>query len=318
MKITRQTSFANTAIVGNITYRMVGTYGVAIAVGILLFRTPVFKWNWAAMIAYIALASIIVGQTPTHRTMLANIYGILLKKPVRMVISDQATLNTMGHGVREVIFEDDLDAPAFKMGNGQYAMVYNVTSGLTQWSDEEDYHRQALRVKNLFNTFEGYESLQLVTKADADTGMLQLEEALAEQEVIGPEDDDLAEMAKNRRVLLHRVATQDVGRSVQQYAILKCKPRNVNRCLKALRKTARIIRPATNPGDVLLAAMGFEAGTEQHDEDFDNAALSVEELKNVGRRPATMPKQVDKKNPGRKLTKVGQIGRKKKTRKRGR
>lgn len=270
MKITRQTSFANTAIVGNVTYRMVGTYGVAIAGGIVLFMSPIFKWNWAAMIAYIALASIVVGQTPTHRTVLANFYGILFKKPVRMVISDQATLNTMGHGIREIIFENELDAPAFKMGNGQYALVYNVTSSLTQWSTDDDYRRQALQVKNLFNIFEGYEGLQIVTKADADTGMLQLEDQLKELEQIGPDEDDLAKLAADRRVLLHRVATQEVGRSVQQYAILKCKPKNVNRCLKALRKCARIIRPATNPGDILLSAMGLEAGSEQR-EDPDEA-----------------------------------------------
>ena len=278
MKITRQTSFANTAIVANVTYRMIGTYGVTILGGIALCMNPIFKWNWAAIIAYIALASIVVGQTPTHRTVLANFYGILLKKPVKMVISDQATLNTMGHGVREIIFEDDLDAPAFKMGNGQYALVYKVTSNLTQWSDDDDFRRQALHVKNMFNIFEGYEGLQIVTKADADTGMAQLEEQLKELEQINPEDDDLQKLSANRRALLHRVATQDVGRSVQQYAILKCKPKNVNRCLKALRKSTRTICPATNPGDILLSVMGLEAGAEQHDDEFDNTTLTLEEL----------------------------------------
>ena len=104
MKITRQSSFANTAVVGNVTYRMVGTYGVAIGVGILLFMTPLFQWNIPAIIAYIALASIVVGQTPTHRTILTNVYGILLKKPVKMVVSDLSTLNTLGHGIKVIIF----------------------------------------------------------------------------------------------------------------------------------------------------------------------------------------------------------------------
>lgn len=263
MKITKQSSFSNTAIVGEVTYRAVGTYGVSIGLGIAIFMTPVFKWNIPAMIAYIALASIVVGQTPTKRTILTNFYGLLVKKPIRMVVSNLATLNTLGHGVKEVIFEDDLDVPAFKMNNNQYALVYNITSGLNQWSPDDEYQRQAKAVKSLFNTFEGGESLMIVTKADADTGMLKLEQALSEMEKY--EGDDLKKLSDHRKLLLHRVATQDVGRSVQQYAVLKVKPKNVNRCVKALKKSSRIIRPATHPGDVLLATMGLEAGTEQDD-----------------------------------------------------
>lgn len=263
MKITRQSSFANTAVVGNVTYRMVGTYGVAIGVGLLLFMTPLFQWNIPAMIAYIALASIVVGQTPTHRTILTNFYGILLKKPVKMVVSDLSTLNTLGHGIKVIIFEDDLEVPVFKMYNNQYALVYNITSGLTQWSPESDYQAQALSVKTLFNTLEGGESLMIVTKSDADTGMLQLEDALSDMEDY--EGDDLKKLSEQRRQNLNNVATKDAGRSVQQYAILKVKAKNVNRCLKALKKSCRIIRPASNPADIILAAEGLEAGSEQRD-----------------------------------------------------
>ncbi len=263
MKITRQSSFANTAVVGNVTYRMVGTYGVTIMVGLSLFMTPLFRWNIPAIIAYIAFASIVVGQTPTHRTILTNFYGILFKKPVKTVVSDLSTLNTLGHGIKVITFEDDLEVPVIKMYNNQYALVYNVTSGLTQWSTESDYQEQALRVKTLFNTLEGGESLMIVTKSDADTGMLQLETALSEMEDY--EGDDLKKLSEQRRQNLINVATRDAGRSVQQYAILKVKAKNVNRCLKALKKSCRIIRPASNPVDIILAAEGLEAGAEQRD-----------------------------------------------------
>lgn len=263
MKITRQGSFANTAVVGNVTYRMVGTYGVTIMVGLSLFMTPLFRWNIPAIIAYIAFASIVVGQTPTHRTILTNFYGILFKKPVKTVVSDLSTLNTLGHGIKVITFEDDLEVPVIKMYNNQYALVYNVTSGLTQWSTESDYQEQALRVKTLFNTLEGGESLMIVTKSDADTGMLQLETALSEMEDY--EGDDLKKLSEQRRQNLINVATRDAGRSVQQYAILKVKAKNVNRCLKALKKSCRIIRPASNPVDIILAAEGLEAGAEQRD-----------------------------------------------------
>ena len=263
MKITRQSSFANTVIVGNVTYRMVGTYGVAIGVGALLFMTPIFMWNIPAIIAYIALASIVVGQTPTHRTILTNFYGILFKKPVKMVVSDLTTLNTFGHGVKVILFEDELEVPVFKLYNNQYALVYNITSGLTQWSPESDYQAQASTVKSLFNTLEGGESLMIVTKSDADTGMLQLEDALAEMEEY--EGDDLRKLSELRRRNLNNVATKDAGRSVQQYAVLKVKAKNVNRCLKALKKACRLIRPASNPVDIILAAEGLEAGSEQRE-----------------------------------------------------
>lgn len=261
MKITGQSNFANTAIVGNITYRVVGTHGLAIGLGIVLFQTPVFKWNIPAMIAYIALASIVVGSTPTNRTIMYNLMGLLFKKPIKMVITNMSTRNTFGHGVREVLSEPEIDVPMSKMGSGQVALVYNITSGLNQWSSEDEYNAQAIKVKGLFNIFEGSESLMIITKADADTGMLKLEEALEEMEDY--EGDDLEALAAGRRDLLHRVATQEVGRSVQQYGVLKVKRKNVTRCVKALSKCCRIMRPATNPGDILLSSMGLEAGAEQ-------------------------------------------------------
>lgn len=265
MKLTKSSGFGNTAIVGNVTYRMVGTYGVTIAIGVFLFTTSLFKWNISAIIAYIALASIVIGQTPTQRTIMTNLYGILLKKPVRQVVSVDTTLDRLGHGIRKIIFEDDLDVPAFKMFTGEYVLVYNVTSNLTQWSDRDDFDIQSNNIKRLFNILEGGEGFQIITKRDADTGMLQLAHYLKENESF--DGEDLALLSEQRRQLLHNVATKDIGRSVQQYAILKVKPNNVQRTRKALFKASRVISPATNPVDVLLSAMGLEAGVEQQEGD---------------------------------------------------
>lgn len=60
--------------------------------------------------------------------------------------------------------------------------------------------------------------------------------------------------------LLESAGTLAAGRSIQQYAILLVKPKNVNRTVTALRKCCKTIRPATHPLDVLFAAMGFEGG----------------------------------------------------------
>ena len=261
MKLSKQSTFGNTAIAGNITYRMALNYIVVIGVGGLLFLSPVFRWNWLAMFAYIALASIIIGQTPTQRSLMTNIYGILFKKQKPMVVTDLATTNTIGHGIREVIQEPDVDVVAFKLGTGNYALVYNITSGINYWSSEDEYLRQAVHVKNLFNVFEGGEGFMIITKHDSDTGMLKLEKALEEADII--DGDDYLRMSLRRRDLLHRAATSNVSRSVQQYGVLFIKPKNIKRTTSALKRATRVIRAATNPGDVLLSAMGFEGGVEQ-------------------------------------------------------
>lgn len=274
MKITKQSTFGNTSIVGNITYRLLGTYLVVIGLGFLLFMSPLFRWNLFAMAAYIALASIVVGQTPTGRSVFMNMYGVVFKKPIRMVVSEQATMTTLGHGIREVVKEDDIDTSAFKMFNGNYALVYNVTSSLNNWSTPQDYQNHAVGIKNLFNVLEGGEGLVVATKRDSDTGMLQLRDYLMKHEEF--EGDDFAAMSARRQELLVRVATSDVGRSVQQYVILQVKPRNVKRVVAALQKSTRIIRPATNPGDVLLSVMGYEGGVDYTPVDVDNIDLEKE------------------------------------------
>lgn len=271
MKVTRKSSFANTAIVGNVTYRNVGTYGVTILVSFFLLKTPIFRWNIPAMIAFFALASIIIGQTPTKRTILLNIYGLVFKKPIRQVVSEDTTTNTLGHGIKEVIDDPNVNNIMFRMYTKHNALVYNVTSNINRWSTGKDYEEQANAMKRLFNILEGGETLQLVTKSDADTGMLQLEKELKKNENF--EGDDLQKLADHRRYLLHTVATEDLGVSVQQYAILKVKPANVHRCVSMLAETSRIFRPATNPGDVILSAMGLEAGTEQREDGDKNGTV---------------------------------------------
>lgn len=260
MKISKQSTFGNTAIIGNITYRLAMTYFVTIGIGCLLLMTPLFKWNWFGMGAYIAFALIVVGQTPTQRSVVSNIYGIVFKKPINMVVSNQATTTTLGHGVREVVKSPDMDVVAFRFSNGNFALVYNVTSGLNQWSSDEQYHDQSIKMKNLFNILEGSEGLMLIVKEDSDTGMLRLESALDTVENF--EGDDLQALSDKRRRLLRATATQAVGRSIQQYAVLLVKSKNVNRTTSALKRASRTIRGASYPGDVLLAAMGLEGGVD--------------------------------------------------------
>lgn len=262
MKITKQSKISNTALVGNITYRQAATYAAIVLVGGLLFFSPLFKWNWLAMAAYVAIASIVSGQTPTGRALITNIYGVVFKKPVKMVVSSLSTRNTIGHGIREVVDEGDVDTPPAKMTTGNYALVYNVTTGLNNWSSVSDYQNQANLMKSIFNVLEGGEGLMIVTKKDSDTGMLKLRDHLLEHENFNTDDEYLATMSERRAEMLTRVATMDVGRSVQQYVVLLVKPRNVRRVVTALQKASRIMRPATNPGDVLLSAMGLEGGVD--------------------------------------------------------
>lgn len=217
MKLTKQSTLGNTALAGNITYRMVAVYGGTILLGIVLFLSPVFRWNWLAMIAYVALAAIVVGETPTQRSVVKNMYGVLFKKPTQSVVTNLTARTTMGNGVRDVIQQPDYDAVGFKLGTGYMALVYNVTSSITNWSTDEDYERQLSAVKNLFNVFEAGEMLIVCTKEDSDTGMLGLESYLEEHDVI--KDDFYRKMSETRRYYLHQAGTSQISRSIQQYGV---------------------------------------------------------------------------------------------------
>ena len=230
MKITQQYNPGNTPLFGSVTYRDVAVYALSAGVGALLFFTPLFKFNWVAIIGYVALVSVLLGKTPTGRSMATNIYGIVFRSPTRMVVTSLATINTLGHGIRNIDIEPDMDTVGIRMTSGNYALVYVVTSGITNWST--------------------------VVKHDSDTGMMALKKNLDAIEDF--EGDDLLRMSERRKGLLIAAGTSDIGRSVQQYLVLQVKPKNVNRCVKAMRDTARLIRPADYPIDILLAAMGFE------------------------------------------------------------
>lgn len=262
MQVTKQGGFGNTTIVGSITIRTAATLVLAVAVGWTLWQSPVFAKNWPAIIAYIAFANIVLGHTPTGRNILTNLYGIVFKKPANMLVTEEMTTTTFGHGVSEVdVNNPNVDAIPFRMqGTKNYALVYNITSGIGYWSTDEEKVQQARTVKSLYNILEGGESLLIVEKQDNDTGMLKLKDYLERREHY--EGEDLAAMSRKRSRLLYNAGTTEAGRSIQQYAILMVKPRNVNRTVSALKKTSRITRPATNPGDVLLSAMGFEGGVE--------------------------------------------------------
>lgn len=262
MQVTKQGGFGNTAIIGTITIRMAATLLLTVVLGFVLWQTPLFQANWPAIFAYAAFANIIVGHTPTGRNILTNLYGIVFKKPANMMVTEEMTITTMGHGISEVDYNNpNLDVAAFRMaGTKNYALVYNITSGIGYWSTEDEKVTQARQVKSLFNMLEGGEGLVIVEKQDNDTGMLKLKTHLEAKEQI--DSEDLARMAKKRSQLLYNAGTSQAGVSVQQYAILLVKPKNVNRIVTALKKCSRVTRPATNPADVLFAAMGFEGGSE--------------------------------------------------------
>lgn len=268
MQVTKQGGFGNTALIGTVTLRTAATLALSVLVGWLLWQSPLFAGNWPALIAYIAFANLVLGHTPTGRNLLTNIYGIVFKKPANMLVTEDMTATTIGHGILEA---DDgvrgLDAVPFRMaGTKNYALVYSITSGIGYWSTEDEKVAQARTIRSLYNILEGGESLQIVEKQDNDTGMLKLASYLAEHEDFT--GDDLARMSKKRGTLLYNAGTSDAARSIQQYAILMVKPRNVNRTVAALKKTSRITRPATDPLDVLFSVMGFEGGCEwcRHEE----------------------------------------------------
>lgn len=262
MQVVGQSGFGNTTIIGGVTIRMALTLVLVVFLGFVLWNTPLFHNNWPAAIAYAVFANLVLGHTPTGRNLLTNLYGIVFKKPPNMLVTGDMTVNTIGHGISEADpGNPNLDAVPFRLaGTKNYALIYAITSGIGYWSTEDEKVAQARTVKSLYNILEGGESLMVVEKQDNDTGMLKLEQHLLEHE--DHDGDDLAAMSARRASLLHNAGTSPAGRSIQQYAILSVKPKNVNRTVTALSKTSRILRPATNPMDVLLAAMGFEGGVE--------------------------------------------------------
>ena len=251
MQCVKTGGFGNTMIIGTVSIRMAATLILAVLGAVA---------NWIALAAYAAFVNILLGHTPTGRNLLTNIYGIVFKSPANMIVTKDMAVNTIGHGISEAdIVSQGLDVIPFKMaGTKNFALVYSVTSGIGYWSSDEDKISQARAVKSLYNILEGGESLVLVEKQDNDTGMLALHDYIEENEEF--EGEDFKALSRRRLGLLESAGTLAAGRSIQQYAILLVKPKNVNRTVTALRKCCKTIRPATNPLDVLFATMGFEGG----------------------------------------------------------
>lgn len=260
MQCVKTGGFGNTMIIGSITIRMAATLILAVVGAVGLWHTEIFHANWIALAAYAAFVNILLGHTPTGRNLLTNIYGIVFKQPANMMVTQDMAINTIGHGISEAdIMSQGMDVIPFKMaGTKQFALVYSVTSGIGYWSTDDDRIDQARAVKSLYNILEGGESLVLMEKQDNDTGMLALHDYLEENEDF--EGDDFEALSRRRLGLLKSAGTLSAGRSIQQYAILLVKPKNVNRTVTALRKCCKTIRPATCPLDVLFAGMGFEGG----------------------------------------------------------
>lgn len=260
MQCVKTSGFGNTMIIGSISIRMAATIVIAILGGVALWQTEIFHANWVALAAYAVMANMLLGHTPTGRNMLTNIYGIVFKRPSNMTVTKDMAINTIGHGITEAdTISQGMDVIPFKMaGTKNFALVYSVTSEIGYWSSDEDKLNQARAVKSLYNILEGGESLVIIEKQDNDTGMLALKEYIEENETF--EGNDFAALSKRRKSLLQSAGTLTAGRSIQQYAVLLVKPKNVNRTVTALQKCCKTIRPATNPLDVLFAAMGFEGG----------------------------------------------------------
>ncbi len=260
MQCVKTGGFGNTMIIGALSIRMAATLILAVLGAVALWHTELFHANWVALAAYGALVNILLGHTPTGRNLLTNIYGIVFKSPANMMVTKDMAVNTIGHGIIEAdTISQGLDVIPFKMaGTKNFALAYSVTSGIGYWSTDEDKIEQARQVKSLYNILEGGESLVLMEKQDNDTGMLALHDYIKENESF--EGTDFEAMSNRRLELLKSAGTLAAGRSIQQYAILLVKPKNVNRTVTALRKCCKTIRPATYPLDVLFGAMGFEGG----------------------------------------------------------
>lgn len=265
MQCVKTSGFGNTMIIGTLSIRTAITVILGIVIAILLWKQPLFHSeeegiNYIAYIAYFAFVYLLLGHTPTGRNLLTNIYGIVFKAPQRQAVTKDMAVNTIYHGISEAdTMSQGLDVIPFKMsGTKNFALVYAVTSNIGYWSTDEDKIEQARAVKSLYNVLEGGESLVIMEKQDNDTGMLALRGHLQENEQF--EGDDFSALSKRRLSLLESAGTLAAGRSIQQYAILLVKPKNVNRTVTALRKCCKTIRPAAYPLDVLFAAMGYEGG----------------------------------------------------------
>lgn len=263
MRCVKTSGFGNTMVVGSISIRMAATVVIGLLGGIALWNTELFHANWIALLAYAAFINLLLGHTPTGRNLLTNIYGIVFKRPANMTVTEDLTIDAIGHGITEAdTLSQGSGVIPFRMaGTKNFILVYAVTSSIGYWSSDEDKIGQARLVKSLYNILEDGEALYIVEKQDNDTGMLALKSHLEEEaKKHQPEGEDFEALAARRIGLLSAAGTKAAARSIQQYAILSVKPKNVNRTVTALKKCCKTIRPAAYPLDVLFACMGFEGG----------------------------------------------------------
>ena len=209
------------------------------------------------IVGYAALASIVIGETPTKRNTLTNVYGIVARKPLRKVVTDYATVNTIGNGIAEVLTVEGINMPILRTHNGYYVLIYTVTSHIGNWASMEELLAQSDDMQTVFTAMRPGERLQIVIAEDVDTGLLALADNHRKNDVItSPELEALSQ----RRITSIDTKADGQARSYQQNVMLYVNPDNVRVVVQSLRECTRTMRPANNPVDVWLTASGFEGG----------------------------------------------------------
>lgn len=257
MWLTRKYGFGNATVFGEWTWRTVGSYIVVGLGAWFIFRMPVFAWNWLVILGYIALCSILIGETPTKRNTLTNAYGIVARKPLRKVVTDHATTTTIGNGISEVIQVDGVDVPVIRANSTHYVLIYTITSNIGHWTSFEEQQAEAVKRQAVFTSLQPGERIGIIVSEDVDTGLLSLADAHRR--------DDYTPNAELERMSRRRIANIDnkadgSAKSYQQHIALYLKQENIRTVLQTLRHCVRTMRPANNPVDIWLSASGFEGG----------------------------------------------------------
>lgn len=257
MWLTRKYGFGNATVFGEWTWRTVGSYIVVLLGAWFIFRMPVFAWNWLVILGYIALCSILIGETPTKRNTLTNAYGIVARKPLRKVVTDHATTTTIGNGISEVIQIDGLNVPVIRANSSHYVLIYTITSNIGHWTSFEEQQAEAVKRQAVFTSLQPGERVGIIVSEDVDTGLLALADAHRR--------DDYTPNPELERMSRRRIANIDTkadgsAKSYQQHIVLYLKQENIRTVLQTLRHCVRTMRPANNPIDIWLSASGFEGG----------------------------------------------------------
>lgn len=257
MWLTRKYGFGNATVFGEWTWRTVGSYVIVGLGAWFIFRIPVFAWNWLVILGYIALCSILIGETPTKRNTLTNAYGIIARKPLRKVVTDHATTTTIGNGIAEVIQLDGVDVPVIRTNSMHYVLIYTITSNIGHWTSFEELQAEAVKRQAVFTSLQPNERFELVVSEDIDTGLLALADTHRK--------DDYTPNAELERMSKRRIANIDnksdgSAKSYQQHVVLYLKQENIRTVIQTLSHCVRTMRPANNPVDIWLSASGFEGG----------------------------------------------------------